>query len=265
MASREWDPAQYARFAAERAQPFHDLLDLIAAGGASTPMARGVDLGCGSGELTVEAAERFGVADMVGVDSSPAMLEAAAAHARDGVRFVAGDIGAWTGGGEHDLVLANAALHWVPDHAAVLARWSAALAPGGTLAVQVPANSDHPSHTCAGAVAEREPFRSAFDGDVPPDPVALNVLAPEDYTTLLHDLGLRDIHVRLQVYGHLLDTTADVVEWTKGTSLTRFFKRLPPELHDEYVDAYRRELLGVLGERSPYLFPFKRILFRARR
>ncbi len=265
MASREWDPSQYARFAAERSQPFFDLLDLIESGGASAPMARAVDLGCGSGELTAEAARRFGVREMVGVDSSPAMLDAAAAHAGDGLSFVAGDIAEWTAGGDHDLVLANAALHWVPDHPAVLARWAAGLAPGGALAVQVPANSDHPSHTCAGAVAEREPFRSAFDGDVPPDPVTQNVLAPEDYATLLHDLGLRDVHVRLQVYGHLLDSTADVVEWTKGTTLTRFFKRLPHELHDVYLDAYRRELLGVLGERSPYLFPFKRILFRARR
>ena len=58
--------------------------------------------------------------------------------------------------------------------------------------------------------------------------------------------------------------SADVVEWTKGTSLTRFFKALPDELHEQFVDAYRSELLRRIGDRSPYLFAFKRILIWGR-
>ena len=48
-------------------------------------------------------------------------------------------------------------------------------------------------------------------------------------------LGARAQHVRLQVYGHHLGSTADVVEWVKGTSLTRIFKVLPADLHDRFV------------------------------
>ena len=55
MASREWDPTQYARFAAERAQPFHDLLDLIATGGANAPMTRAVDRLIVSGAIDRES------------------------------------------------------------------------------------------------------------------------------------------------------------------------------------------------------------------
>ena len=108
----------------------------------------------------------------------------------------------------HDLVLANASLHWVPDHAAVLARWAAALAPGGQLAVQVPANADHPSHLVAAEVAATEPFVSAMGGPPPPDPVAVNVLRPEQYATLLYDLGVTPTVVRLQVYGARADSTS---------------------------------------------------------
>jgi trans-aconitate 2-methyltransferase len=67
------------------------------------------------------------------------------------------------------------------------------------------------------------------------------------------------------VYGHVLATSADVVEWTRGTSLTRVFARLPVELHEPFVDAYRRRLLAVIGDRAPYFYAFKRILLRARR
>jgi trans-aconitate 2-methyltransferase len=257
-----WRPDQYGKFAAERAQPFWDLLDLVERGS----IRRAVDLGCGTGELTEAAATRLAVEDMVGIDSSPSMLERAAGRTRPGLRFTGGDIGSWSTGGDHDpmdLVLANASLHWVPDHAGVVARWWAALAPGGQLAVQMPANADHPSHRIAREVAASEPFRVAFGGTPPPDPVAANVLAPEQYAILLDHLGADRQHVRLQVYPHVLGSSAEVVEWVKGTSLTRIFNALPAELHEPFVDEYRRRLLTAIGERAPYFYPFKRILFWA--
>ena len=254
-----WDPAQYGKFAAERAQPFWDLAALI----ERRPIERAVDLGCGPGELTAALAEQLEVGDMVGVDSSPAMLAAAERHARPGLRFELGDLATWTSAGDHDLVLANASLQWAPDHTDVVARWWDAVAPGGQLAVQVPANADHPSHRIAAEVAADEPFASAMGGAPPHDPVARNVLAPEQYAILLDQLGAARQHVRLQVYGHVLDSSADVVEWVKGTSLTRFAEVLPDELREPFVDEYRRRLLAEIGDASPYFYPFKRILFWA--
>ena len=51
---------------------------------------------------------------------------------------------------------------------------------------------------------------------------------PAVVSELLHELGFAEQHVRLQVYAHVLESTADVVEWTKGTSLTRFRRVLTP-------------------------------------
>jgi trans-aconitate 2-methyltransferase len=263
MPTADWDPVQYERFKDQRAQPFWDLFDLVQADATSSPSSC-VDLGCGTGELTAEAAARWGCEQMIGIDSSPAMLTAAAAFASPSVRFEYGEIGSWTASAEHDLVFSNAALHWVPDHAAVLARWAGALGAGGQLAVQVPANPDHASHLASVAVASTEPFLSAMGGDPPPDPVAVNVLPPERYAELLFELGFEQQHVRLQVYPHVMPSTAHIVEWTRGTSLTRFFARLPDALHESFVDAYRDELLRRLGDTSPYLFAFRRILLWGR-
>jgi trans-aconitate 2-methyltransferase len=152
----------------------------------------------------------------------------------------------------------------VPDHEAVLARWAGALRAGGQLAVQVPANADHPSHYLAAEVANESPFREAMGGAPPPD-VVLGVLKPERYAEALDELGFVEQHVRLQVYGHHLASTADVVEWTKGTTLTRFRRLLSPEMFEAYVDRYRARVLDVLGDRGPYFYAFKRILFWARR
>lgn len=261
-----WDPALYGRFAEQRAQPFWDLVALIQP--SAFGFSRCVDLGCGSGVLTEAVTERLAIDDMVGIDSSDAMLAEARARvdAGDGhVRFAKGDISKWTGRNDHDVVIANASLQWIPDHPAVLARWWAALAPGGQLAVQVPANADHDAHRVASQVAYSEPFLSVFNCLPPPDPVAENVLAPEQYSVVLDELGAEQQHVRLQVYPHHLENPAEVVEWIKGTSLTRFTKLLPDELAEQFVAVYRDRLLEAIGDTSPYFYPFKRILLWGRK
>jgi trans-aconitate 2-methyltransferase len=258
----DWNPTQYHRFAGERAQPFLDLLSLVR---TDSPLDRGVDLGCGSGELTALAAHQLGVGHLTGIDSSPAMLAAAAEHARAGLAFEAGDLAAWTSLAEHDLVLANASLQWVPDHRGVLARWRDALAPGGQLAAQVPSNAAMPSHTVAAAVAQRAEFSGEFGLHGPPsDPVAQHVLAPEQYAELLHELGFVEQHVRLQVYPHLLASSRDVVEWVRGTTLTRFERRMSPAGYQRFLQCYEEQLLAEIGHHEPYFFPFRRVLLWGR-
>jgi len=257
MATGDWQPGQYERFKAQRAQPFWDLVALL---DVTRPIERAADLGCGTAELTDELGRRLRIADLLGLDNSPNMLTEASARRRPGLEILEADIGVWTDEPSFDLVIANAALHWIPDHATVLERWIAALRPGGQLAVQVPANDDHASHLASATVAEREPFRSAMGGVPPADPVAANVLRPERYSEILYRLGVEDPVVRLQVYPHVFPSTDDVVEWTRGSSLTRFFKALPDDLHEPFVDAYRLELMARVGRHEPYLYTFKRIL-----
>lgn len=255
MTPERWDPAQYNRFASEREQPFVDLVGLL----EPVHRPRVVDLGCGDGRMTAWLHRELGADDTLGIDSSPAMVAGARAHAGSGLRFELGDIGTWAAPGARDILVANASLHWVPDHPSVLARWSRSLRPGGQLAIQVPANADHPAHRLAGEMA------AEVLADPPGDPVAGNVLAPEAYAVLLEELGFERPHVRLQVYLHHLTSTDDVVEWVKGTTLTRFKDPLGPAGWDRFVDRYRDRLAEVLGRRSPYVYSFKRILMWGRR
>jgi trans-aconitate 2-methyltransferase len=253
----DWNPAQYRRFAAQRAEPFHDLLALIRPGS----IERAVDLGCGPGDLTALAVEQLHIARCTGIDNSPAMLAKTAEHVGPHLRFESGDIGSWTSSGDHDLVLAAASLQWVPDHRGVLARWTAALAPAGQLAVQVPANAGMPAHLVIQEVAASADYAHEFGADGPPtDPVAVNVLEPEEYAQLLFDLGFAEQHVRLVVYPHVLPSTHHIVEWVRGTTMTRIEKRLPPDVFVRFLADYERALKAVLGDNEPQFFPFRRIL-----
>lgn len=249
----DWNPAQYARFRDERSLPFFDLLSLV----RPRDGMRVVDLGCGSGELTQRMHGQLVAKETLGIDTSDAMLAMAAARAGSGVRFEKRDIATFTAEPPFDLVFSNAAIHWVDDHPRLLGRLAAMLAPGGQLAVQIPANDDHLSHTVARELGREEPFREALGGH---ERVFPN-LKLDAYAALLHRLGFREQVVRMNVYPHLLPAREDVIEWVKGSLLTDYEKRLPRELWPRFLDAYRERLLPKLEDTKPYFYPFKRILF----
>ncbi len=257
MSRDGWDPAAYARFADERSRPFFDLLDLV----SPIPGGRAVDLGCGPGDRTRDLHERIGAAETIGIDSSDAMLAKAASHAGGGLRFERGDLAAFAPKEPFDLVFSNAALHWAPDHPALLARLTEAVKPGGQLAFQVPDNFDHPSHRSATEAASQEPFRSALSGTAHPR----HVLAPEAYATILDRLGYAEQTVRLQIYGIRLESRKGIVRWVEGSLLSEYRSRLPAALYAEFVKRYREILFRKVPDERPYFFTYRRTLARAKR
>lgn len=252
-----WNPTQYERFKAERRQPFDDLMSMV----ASKPNMKVIDLGSGTGELTRALHDRLAAAETLGLERSEAMAERSRGFVTRGLRFEVGSIEEFRGHGEYDLVFSNAALQWVADHPGLFEHLSHALAPQGQLAVQMPANFDHPSHTVAAAVARQEPFATALNGVEIERPV----LAPERYAELLHRLGMTHQNVRLQVYGHQLTSGAEVIEWVRGTLLTAYQARLSEPLFEQFVQRYREELATYLDFEQPYFYAFKRILIWAQR
>jgi trans-aconitate 2-methyltransferase len=230
----EWSPDQYEKFKRERAQPFWDLVALV----DPQPRMRIADLGCGTGELTRALHEKLGARETIGIDNSASML--AKAPSAPGLQFRNESIESFIQGG-FDLIFSNAALHWLPDHETLFRR----LAPlGKQIAVQMPANDDHASHVVAAEVAR----------ELRMTPKPTHVLPPERYSQLLYDLGFRKQNVRLQIYGHVLPSSEDVIEWVKGTLLT-FYESEP-----RFMDRYRERLLARIGMRRPYFYTYKRLL-----
>ena len=250
-----WQPDQYARFRAEREQPFYDLLDLV----VPVPGGRVVDLGCGTGVLTRVLHEQTRAAETVGVDRSESMLHQSAEHAGDGVRFQRGDIAEFSDSGL-DVVFANASIQWVPDHAALFPRLASTLGTGGQLAVQMPANEDHPSHAVAREVAQESPHAEALGGFV----YRHSIESPEWYAEQFARIGFAEQHVRVQVYLHRLPGPEGVVEWVKGSLLTGYRDRMPAEDYEAFLTDYRKRLMSLLPDERPFLYPFKRVLLWGR-
>ncbi len=149
----DWSAQQYLKFADERTRPVRDLLAAV----PGTEIRRAVDLGCGPGNSTEVLAARFPEAEITGIDSSPDMI-AAARRRLPALNFEIAQIETWAAYAPLDLMLANAVLQWVPDHAGLLPRLVAGLAEGGTLALQMPDNVEEPTHRLMAELAAREPW-----------------------------------------------------------------------------------------------------------
>jgi len=244
-----WDPQQYQRFREERAQPFHDLVALV----EPRPGMRVADLGCGTGDVTLTLHRKLLARETVGVDNSAAML--AQAPREPGLRFVQEEIEQFAPPEPFDLIFSNAALHWVSDHGALLTRLTAALAPGGQLAVQMPANDEHPSHATAHELARSPEFRRLLGGFERRPPL----MEPARYAAWLHALGYARQRVCLRVYGHLLEGREQVIEWVRGTLLTDYQKRLQPADFERFLQRYRELLLPQLAEERPFFYTYPRL------
>ena len=256
-ASPRWDPAQYAQFRRERAQPFHDLLARI----PDREVHAAADLGCGSGELTWELQERWPEAQVWGVDESAEMLARAPSLAsRAQPSFVRSDLREWRPGRPLDLIVSNAVLHWLPDHALVLEQLARLLAPGGMLAVQIPNNWGEASHRILAELSAEEPWASRLRDVRGPQPVA----GAAWYLEQLLGLGF-EAEAWETIYYHELPAAIAIVDWMKGSALRPVLAALSQTEAREFETALEARIAEAYapGPRG-VVFPFRRLFFVAR-
>lgn len=254
-----WSAKQYAAFEDERTRPARDLLNAI----PNRNVRRAIDLGCGPGNSTEALAARFPGAAVSGMDSSQDMIDAARGRLPH-IPFERASIESWRAAEPLDVIFANAALQWVPDHTTLFPRLVGDLAEGGSLASQTPDNLDEPAHVLmretaangpwaqklAKASGAREPRRSA-----------------DWYYRLLKPHCSR-VDVWRTIYHHPLKGGADaIVEWFKGTGLRPFINPLTEDERADYLERYRDGLAKaypVMDDGSA-LLPFPRLFIVATR
>lgn len=248
----DWNPSLYLQFASERTRPAAELLARI-----SHPDARYIaDLGCGPGNSTALLRSAWPQAQIVGVDSSAAMLEKARKALPD-CQFQEADISRWTPAHPLDVLYANASLQWVPDHATLMPRLASLLAPGGVLAVQMPDNWQEPSHVLMRQVGQEL-------GLTPRDREPLS--GAQAYYDMLSSRGC-EVDIWRTTYFHPMASHQAIVDWLSATGLRPWLQDLAPARQQAFLQRY----LQLLEEHYPrqqngqILLAFPRLFIVARR
>jgi trans-aconitate 2-methyltransferase len=256
----DWNPALYTRFEDERTRPAAELL-------ARVPLDRprlAVDLGCGPGNSTELIAARYPQAELIGLDTSAAMLDSARTRLPH-LRFAQADAGTWVPDRAPDLIYANAVLQWLPDHAALLPRLFGLLAPGGVLAVQMPDNLAEPTHRLMREVADAGPWAAAI-GDPAIAGRLGRMLEPAAYYDVLAPLA-DEVDVWRTAYHHRMADAGAIVAWVSATGLRPFIDPLDAPQRAGFLAAYEKAIDTAYPPRADgrRLLAFPRVFIVARR
>ena len=198
-----------------------------------------LDLGCGDGELA-EVLMGLGC-DVIGVDSSASLIEAARAR---GVNAHLGDAHKIDYQAHFDAVFSNAALHWMSEQSLLSQRVFHALKPGGRFVAEMGGDGNI-AQVCASMT-----MALAEIGIVFADRNPWTFPTPDEHRALLEEAGFRVIKCSLRDRPTVLPT--DVRGWFVTFS-QEILSDLDPEQQrvviDRMVELSRPALCNAVGNK----------------
>lgn len=244
--SQHWQPCQYQENAPFVTAYGRDVLAWLA------PQAgeRILDVGCGDGALTAQLAASG--ADVFGIDGSANMVVAAQAH---GLQAACMDAQRLDFHAEFDAVFSNAALHWMPDAAAVLAGVYRALKPGGRFVAEMGG---------AGNVAA---IHQALAEATAAHGFALRPVwyfpTPAEYSALLQQAGL--VPQRMVLFARPTPLPTGITGWL-ATFAEPLLAEMPPAVRTAVLQQAAVQLQGQLPQENGCLLAdYVRLRFEARK
>ncbi len=248
-----WDPDRYLRFASHRTRPGIELLARI----PDIDARRIVDLGCGTGDLTVLLTQRWPDAQVIGIDSSPDMVDRARSHHSSGTWSVE-DISTWASDAPLDVIYSNAALHWIDDHRSLFRRLRSYVSDRGVFAAQMPDNWAEPTHRIPAEVLDSGGWPDAARSALLRDRLS----TVDDYVRWLQPAA---VDAWRTTYYHRLSGEDPVWTWVTGSILRPVLDRLTPAQRERFAGECRERYRVAYppDHNSSVTLPFSRLFLVA--
>lgn len=235
-----WDPELY-----EKSATFQQIiaLKILEKSPLSGEEKRVLDIGCGDGRPTVTMAQALKDGEILGLDASPSMIEAANKRGSKQLRFQCGDIADCSLAeklGRFDKIVSFNALHWVVDQEQALRNTYAMLHDHGTVLLQLfsPLKSQTLIAANADKIMARTEWSPYFENfALPPQ---MEVASADAYATLLKKVGFTDVSVRVEPFS-FEQSYQEVVEGLK--TWLPYLTALPS---DEQKDVFVKELVDLI-------------------
>jgi trans-aconitate 2-methyltransferase len=247
----DWNPDLYLQYSGQRNQPAKDLLSRITVADVKSVL----DYGCGPGNSTFLAGQKWRRAHILGIDSSEAMITKAVAAYPD-MEWKLQDIMTWDTDLKFDVVFSNAVIQWIFDHKNLMKKLASLVLPAGAVAFQIPEYADMP----VSRVIDEE-YHKVCSGDL----FSLADIfefhqGSYYYDVLQEDFG--SIEMWQTDYMHEMKSYSDIVTMIESTGLKPYLARIES---DQQQKVFLENVAGALQREyhehanGKVLFPFKRL------
>jgi trans-aconitate 2-methyltransferase len=216
-----------------------------------------LDIGCGTGKLTLELARLASEGIVVGIDPSAEMLEKAKTVFSQvkNMSLIQATAQSMNFIGEFDLALSNSALQWIKEQQQVIELVYQALKQGGRIAFQLPSEDfckeffDYTRKAIAILGFER-----FFMNWEPP----WHLPTKEEYMKLLRDTGFDNINVFCRNYRIVFENINGVLDWWASAGLRPFLEPLSEKEKEYFKYAFAMSFENNRTEKG-IEFDFRRL------
>ena len=259
MKTFEFDGDQYEKASRHQKEWGGKLLAQLRLKGSETIL----DLGCGDGALTEQLSLLVPAGRVLGIDASAGMIQKAAEHRRDNLRFIQMDIRRMNFENEFDVILSNAALHWVKDHVRLLGQAQRALKSGGVILWNFAGEGNCSNFFSVMreklAEARYAPYFSGFEW-----PWYMPAIA--EYRALAETAGFSEYCVQEENADRYFLNAEEMVRWIDQPSLVPFIGHVPENMQAAFRSEVIAEMLRRTRQADGTCFEtFRRISFTAQK
>lgn len=226
----KWNPNDYHQNSSHQQKWAGEILIKMALKGDE----RILDLGCGDGRITTEVARQVPKGKVVGLDSSPEMIEFAQkkylVEKRPNLCFQLGNAQLLDIQEEFDWVVSFACLHWIIDHRPVLKGIRQSLRPGGRILLQFggKGNAAPLVQTVTGVIA-RPRWADYFVGFTFP----WGFYSPDEYRLWMAEIDLVPISLQLIPKNQTVEGRQGLADSLQATWLP-YWQRIPADLQQQF-------------------------------
>jgi len=249
----KWDAEKYDLTHAPQVDAGRELIEMAGVRAGDSIL----DIGCGTGTLTVELACLAHKGKVTGIDSSAEMLDRAKdkCSSLPSISLFNIPAQALEFQEEFDLVFSNSAFQWIKEQEDVTAHAYRALKPDGRIAVQMPAKDfcwtmTENIHSAIAALGlEKKYSKMASPWHFP-----LN----EETNRFLKDAGFRDINVFYKDYMQLFESVNEVLAWGVSAALRPYLAPLSDKKQERFKYAFAMGFENYRTEKG-IEFSFRRL------
>ena len=227
----QWNPRDYVAHSAAQLAWANELLARLNLRGHE----RILDIGCGDGRITAQVARVVTAGRIVGLDSSPEMIEfARGSHpgaSHPNLEFVCQDASEMRLDGPFDVVFSNAALHWIADHAALYRAVARLMPPGARLITSCGGRGNAAEFV---AVVEELTRNERWTQEFGDFPLPWSFHGADESERWLIAAGLRPIRVALVAKDMTHTDREGLAAWVRTTWLP-YTQRLPEDRREAFI------------------------------